>query len=76
MAEPNPAEAQTGTRKVRFGSDIHDTPVYWRDHLPLEVSLEGPAIIQQMDTTLLIEPGDTTKGDEHGNIILHVGAPA
>jgi N-methylhydantoinase A len=73
--KPTLADAQTGTRKVRFGSDIHDTPVYWRDHLPLDVSLEGPATIQQMDTTLLIEPGDTAKGDEHGNIILHVGAP-
>lgn len=69
-------DAQTGTRPVRFGADIHDTPIYWRDHLPLDVSLDGPAIIQQMDTTLLIEPGDTAKGDEHGNIILHVGAPA
>ena len=73
--KPTLADAQTGTRKVRFGSDIHDTPVYWRDHLPLDATLEGPAIIQQMDTTLLIEPGDTAKGDEHGNIILHVGAP-
>jgi len=73
--KPTLADAQTGTRPVRFGSDIHDTPVYWRDHLPLDASLEGPAIIQQMDTTLLIEPGDTAKGDEHGNIILHVGAP-
>ena len=74
--KPTLSDAQTGTRKVRFGSDIHDTPIYWRDHLPLDVALDGPAIIQQMDTTLLIEPGDTAKGDEHGNIILHVGAPA
>uniref|UniRef100_UPI003B52CCC8 hydantoinase/oxoprolinase family protein n=1 Tax=Roseovarius indicus TaxID=540747 RepID=UPI003B52CCC8 len=74
--KPTLADAQTGTRPVRFGSEIHDTPIYWRDHLPLDVSLDGPAIVQQMDTTLLIEPGDTAKGDEHGNIILHVGAPA
>ena len=74
--KPTLADAQTGTRSVRFANDIHDTPVYWRDHLPLDVSLDGPAIIQQMDTTLLIEPGDTAAGDEHGNIILHVGAPA
>ena len=74
--KPTLSDAQTGTRKVRFSSEIHDTPIYWRDHLPLDVSLDGPAIIQQMDTTLLIEPGDTAKGDEHGNIILHVGPPA
>ncbi|WP_422031934.1 hydantoinase/oxoprolinase family protein [Roseovarius sp.] len=73
--KPALADAQTGTRPVRFGHDIHDTPIYWRDHLPLDFTLSGPAIIEQMDTTLLIEPGDRATGDPHGNIILHVGAP-
>ncbi|MFN3211289.1 MAG: hydantoinase/oxoprolinase family protein, partial [Roseovarius sp.] len=73
--KPTLADAQTGTRPVRFGHDIHDTPIYWRDHLPLDFTLSGPAIIEQMDTTLLIEPGDRATGDPHGNIILHVGAP-
>ena len=73
--KPTLSDAQTGTRKVRFGSDIHDTPIYWRDHLPLDFTLSGPAIIEQMDTTLLVEPGDRATGDPHGNIILHVGAP-
>lgn len=73
--KPALSDAQTGTRRVRFGADIHDTPIYWRDHLPLDFNLDGPATIQQMDTTVLIEPGDRATGDEHGNIILHVGAP-
>ncbi len=66
-------EAQTGTRAVRFGGHMYDTPVYWRDHLPLDVALTGPAIIEQMDTTILIEPGDTATGDAQGNILIHVG---
>jgi N-methylhydantoinase A len=68
------AEAQTGTRRVRFDGTWHETPVYWRDHLPAEAVIDGPAIVEQMDTTLLIGPGDRAEGDAHGNLILHVGA--
>ncbi len=65
-------EAMMTTRPVRFDDGFHDTPVYWRDHLPAGFSLEGPAIIQQMDTTVLVEPGDQADGDPVGNIIVTV----
>lgn len=55
-------EAQTGARRVRFEDGWHETPVYWRDHLPLEFRLEGPGIVAQMDTTVLIEPGCVATG--------------
>ena len=67
------AEAQTGTRAVRFGAEVIETPVYWRDHLPPGCALDGPAIVEQMDTTILIGPGDRATGDAHGNIVIHVG---
>lgn len=68
------ADAQTGSRDVYFDGRWHDTPIYWRDHLPIDFVLEGPAIIEQMDTTVLIEPGDRAGGDEQGNIVISVGA--
>ena len=64
------ADAQTTTRPVMFASHWHDTPIYWRDHLPVDAEITGPAIIEQMDTTILIEPGDVAKGDPQGNIII------
>ncbi|PHP67882.1 hydantoinase [Zhengella mangrovi] len=67
------AEASTGSRPVWFDDGWHDTPVYWRDHLPLLFDMDGPAVIQQMDTTILVEPGDRASGDEHGNINVTVG---
>jgi N-methylhydantoinase A len=66
-------EAQTGTRQVRFADGIFETPVYWRDHLPPAFTLNGPAIVEQMDTTTLIEPGDVATSDAHGNIIITIG---
>lgn len=68
-------EARTGSRPVWFGCWI-DTPVYWRDHLPLVATIAGPAIIEQMDTTILIEPGDVAQQDRDGNIIITIGSAA
>ena len=69
-------EAKSGMRKVYFDSQWHDTPIYWRDHLPVEFELQGPAIVEQMDTTTLIEPTDHAIGDAHGNIIITIGSDA
>ena len=69
------AEAQTDRRPVFF-DDWIDTPVYWRDYLPVGFDLTGPAIIHQMDTTILIEPGNRAKGDADGNILIEIGAAA
>lgn len=65
-------EARTGTRSVWFDT-WHETPIYWRDFLPLDAVIEGPAIIEQMDTTILIEPGDSAAQDRDGNIIITIG---
>jgi len=70
------ALAQTDTRAVMFDGAWHETAIYWRDHLPLDVEINGPAIIEQMDTTILLEPGDTARGDTEGNIIITLGAAA
>jgi N-methylhydantoinase A len=63
------AEAQSGSRQVWFGQFM-ETPIYWRDHLPLDAAIVGPAIIEQMDTTIVIEPGDRAVQDTDGNIII------
>lgn len=70
--KPTLAEAQTGRREVWFGRPV-DTPVYWRDHLPKEARIVGPAIIEQMDTTVLIEPGDAAGQDADGNLVIEIG---
>ena len=59
------------TRQVWFNGWV-ETPVYWRDHMPLAAVLTGPAIIEQMDTTVLIDPGCTVQTDNDGNLIIKV----
>ncbi|PSL17198.1 hydantoinase/oxoprolinase family protein [Shimia abyssi] len=69
-------DARIGERDVYFENGWRRTPIYQREHIPQAFSLAGPAIIQQMDTTVLIEPGDLATGDSGGNIIVEIGGAA
>ncbi|MEM9793905.1 MAG: hydantoinase/oxoprolinase family protein [Pseudomonadota bacterium] len=64
------ARAQRGQRPVHFGSQWYETQVYTRLDLPIGSCISGPAILEQADTTLLIEPGFTGTVDRFGNVIL------
>jgi len=70
------ADAETGRRPVFFEDAWIETPIYWRDRLPDDWRIEGPALIEQMDATVLIEPGDRAFGDADGNIRISLGAGA
>ncbi|MFA9230297.1 MAG: hydantoinase/oxoprolinase family protein [Microgenomates group bacterium] len=60
-------------RQVWFDGWVK-TPVYWRDELPLDLNIDGPAIIEQMDCTTIIEPGCRVTSDTDGNLIVDIGA--
>ena len=70
---PNIEGAKTGERRVWFSGGWQDVPVLWRDHLPIGAAFGGPAIVAQLDTTVLIEPGCKVTSDADGN--LHVDVP-
>jgi N-methylhydantoinase A len=40
----------------------------------LKIGLQGPAIIEQMDTTIVIDPGSSVTSDGDGNLIVEVTA--
>lgn len=68
--------AQTGTRQVWFNGDWQDTRIFAREALPLDATIKGPAILEQMDTMVLIEPGDEARSDKDGNILITLGGGA
>jgi len=73
-AEPKAtlAEAQRTTRPVWFEAGWLDTPVYLREHLPQAARFAGPAIVEQLDCTTVIEPGNRVEVDSIGNLIVAV----
>ena len=66
--------ARIGTRDIWFGGKIHETPIYRREKLPLGASFDGPAILEQLDTTIVVGPPDSVVVDDFANVILSVGS--
>lgn len=70
---PEPHE----TRQVWFeDTDWAQTPVFHRDRLPAGTSIDGPAIIDQLDSTIVVPPNTRAEVDAHLNIRIHIGKEA
>ncbi|WP_311032155.1 hydantoinase/oxoprolinase family protein [Mesorhizobium koreense] len=66
-----PAEAcRTGTRRVYAKGSYHDVFVYERLDLAEGASIRGPAILEQPDTTIFVDPGLSAVVDGFGNLIM------
>jgi N-methylhydantoinase A len=75
--EPNgqPVEAAlAGRRPVYFGELDRpvDCPVYDRGRLQPGHRLAGPAVVQQLDSTTIVYPGQHAEVDGYQNLILYV----
>jgi len=64
-----------GVREVYFDPSAPiDCPIFDRSDLLPGMGLQGPAIVEQIDTTTIIYPGDRLRVDEVSNLIIEVGA--
>jgi len=61
-----------GTRAAYFDGRWHDTPIFRREDLPVGARLAGPVIVQQLDSTVVIDPGATAEVDHLGNLVIDV----
>jgi N-methylhydantoinase A len=65
-------EKVKGRRKVHFpGHGFIECPIYDRAALRPGERIDGPAIVEQMDTTAVIFPDQEIKCDEHGNMLIN-----
>ena len=60
------------TREAQFVDDdrTYTVPVYERKRLPTGATFEGPAIIEQSDTTTVVYQGQTCHTDDELNLII------
>jgi len=61
-----------GSRRVYFDetADFTETPIYERASLGPGACFDGPAVIEQMDTTVLVPPGARASVDDVLNIVI------
>lgn len=59
-------------RSVTFDEGAHETPIYWREDLPAGAAFDGPAVVEQFDSTTVVPPGARAEVDEWLNIVITV----
>ena len=59
-------------RRPVYFSGWHDAAIYAREDLLPGMSFDGPAIVEQDDTTTAVEPGMATRVDAFGNLLMEV----
>jgi N-methylhydantoinase A len=71
-------DAVTAQRKIYFGVKHGwlDTRVHARAKLSAGAKLAGPALIEEMSSTVMLAPGQSAGVDRIGNIVINVGRAA
>jgi N-methylhydantoinase A len=67
------SDAQTGTRRMYADGRWHEARVFDRERLPRGSEIAGPAILEQLDATTIIEPDAKARIDALGNIRMNPG---
>jgi N-methylhydantoinase A len=63
-------KARLGTRRAWFDGGWRDAAIWARLDLPAGAAIAGPAILEQLDATTVVEPGLTGRIDPLGNLIV------
>jgi len=63
-------DALRETRTVRFDGVVMDCPVYRRELIDVGLTVGGPAILDQLDCTTVIYPGQAARVDRWKNLIV------
>ncbi|MCP5155276.1 MAG: hydantoinase/oxoprolinase family protein [Ectothiorhodospiraceae bacterium] len=75
LFRPTPARSSAPRhRAVHFGGGRVETAIHARDGLAVGDTVVGPAIVEQTDTTVVIDPGATARIDELGNLVIEVSS--
>lgn len=65
-------DAIRGTRTVTFEEDTFDTRIYDRSELPADCEFDGPAIVENDDSTTVIYPQQSVQVDNQRNLTVEV----
>jgi N-methylhydantoinase A len=77
-AADGPARALKGRRAMHFGETggLVETPLYDRVRLAAGDRIDGPAVVEQMDTTTVLPPGLPLTVDGYGNLLIQLPTAA
>jgi N-methylhydantoinase A len=72
---PEGSSGPCSRTRVAFRQGVRETPIWERESLGAEWSVEGPAIVVQPDATTLVEPGWQARAGRAGEIFMRHAGP-
>jgi N-methylhydantoinase A/oxoprolinase/acetone carboxylase beta subunit len=68
------SDARKGTREAYFDATdgFTETAIYDRDALGPGAALDGPAVVEEVNSTTVVPPGDTLTVDDYGNLVIDI----
>ncbi|MEM9220823.1 MAG: hydantoinase/oxoprolinase family protein [Pseudomonadota bacterium] len=70
-----PKEARLGEREIFAGGKTWQAAIYDRLRLAVGSRIEGPALLEQPDTTIFVDPGLSAQVDRFGNLLIAPSSP-
>jgi len=73
LGRPASSDLRTRTethRNVWLKDRWHDTPIIWRNNILALQSIDGPAIIEEYDSTTVVPPSWSCTIEEHGCLVM------
>jgi N-methylhydantoinase A/oxoprolinase/acetone carboxylase beta subunit len=75
LSRPEPADPDAPTRKGERQAYFPETgfvatPVFDRELLEANTRLEGPALLEEPESTIVLPPGNAMTLDDHGNLLI------
>ena len=66
------AAARRGSREAYWGTEsgFVETPVFDRYRLEPGSTVDGPAIVEEHESTVLVPPGSVASVDRHRNLVI------
>jgi N-methylhydantoinase A len=68
------SDARKGTREAYFDATdgFTETAIYDRDALGPGAALDGPAVVEEVNSTTVVPPGDALTVDDYGNLVIDI----
>ena len=63
-------DARKGTRDVYFNDAFRETPIYDRYQMGPGTQIDGPAIVEERESTTVVGPDATARVADDGSLIL------
>ncbi|WP_049892010.1 hydantoinase/oxoprolinase family protein [Natronococcus amylolyticus] len=73
LTASDPSDAVIDSNDVYFDGDNYETPVYDRARLRPGNEIEGPAVVTDNDSTVVVQPDHRATIDRYGNIEINRG---